>query len=239
MANNKFQITENDLAIQLPTRMVIVGSSLCGKSVMILRLLKARKQMFNKDFSQIHYIYPDSMQDSQNVYLQKIKDAVPNINIWEGLHNFDFDSCKHEKSHKLIIIDDCMHELNDAVGNIFIRDGHHFSCSIILTAQNYFFQGLQSLDIRRNASDLIFFNDRSDVSILQTISRKKFAKNLSLMPDAMEWVRDHIEKKIDQYLYLECNPKCKISPELSLRTNILPNKEGLIEPIIFTTAKNN
>lgn len=233
----KYNISDKDLAIQLPTRMVIVGSSLCGKSVMILRLLKARKKMFNKEFSQIHYIYPDSMHDSQIKYLQSLKESVPEIQIWEGLHNFDFESCKHEKSDKLVIIDDCMHELTNEVGNIFIRDGHHFSCSIILTAQNYFFQGLQSLDIRRNASDLIFFNDRSDISILQTISRKKFSKNSSLMPDAMEWVRDHIEEKIDQYLYLECNPKCKLSTELSLRTNILPNEEGLIEPIIFNAEK--
>ena len=230
-----FQMGPDELKFRCPMRLVINGSSLSGKSYLILRMLQNRYQIFDQHFSQIMYVFPNSMEESREDYLRALKNIDRHIVFCEGLQNLDLEELKFGKSHKLIIFDDMMHELAESsmISNLVSRDSHHFNISYILTTQNFYFKGKYSLDVRRNASDLILFPDKTDSTALSLIGSKKYSQYPKILSHSMQWLEENVAKKVDRYLVIDCNTLSNLPLKMSIRTRIIP-ENNLQEPIFFS-----
>lgn len=226
-----FQMGPDELKFRCPMRCVINGPSLSGKSYLIIRLLQNRYQLFDQNFSQIVYVFPDSMEESRADYLRDLKKVDANMIFCEGLQNLDLEELKFGKSHKLIIFDDMMQELadNPMISNLVSRESHHFNISYIITTQNFYFKGKYSLDVRRNASDLILFPDKTDNTALSLIGSKKYSQHPKILNHSMRWLEENVPIKANRYLVIDCNSLSNLPSKMSIRTQIIP-ESGKSEP---------
>lgn len=236
---NCYQLSEDDLKIQTPARIILSGPSSSGKSFMIRRLAENIDKIFNTKFETVIYVYPESMYEVQKDYIAKLGEFIPNLIAIEGLDNVNFDVLTQDNTPKLLILEDLMMEIgNHKLGaSLCSRWSHHFSITYIITVQNYFWNSKFSQELRRNTTELFLYRDRADLTVLSVIARKKFKSCPNLLLDAMEWMENQRISRPDQYLLIESNPLSKLPKEFGVRTNILPNEKGDIEPIVFTCKK--
>ena len=67
-----------------------------------------------------------------------------------------------DQRHILLFYDDCMSNfMNSKIGSELFYKGRHFNFSIIITLQNYFYNGSEAQTIRAQASHLVLFKIRS------------------------------------------------------------------------------
>ena len=55
--------------------------------------------------------------------------------------------------------------------DLFVKDSHHASVSVIFTTQNHFSKGKYSTTITRNVSELVLFDSKSDKQVLTHIGK--------------------------------------------------------------------
>lgn len=157
---------ERELPLPLPGSggecfvLTLVGPRSSGKSVVINNLL-LRDEMLRGLFEQILIISPTIHSDSSSRYL--IKEAgKENVyeayseDIIQGLIDSVKDKEKHERSMKLVILDDVIGSIpkyNSLVYNLTSK-ARHWSISMIISTQN-----LRELPpvVRNNTTNWIFF----------------------------------------------------------------------------------
>ena len=234
-SDEEFLSLENcDIKIQTPARILIAGPSTSGKSYLILRMLQNKSYIFNETFKSIYYVFPEYMAESRKDYLNDLKKTFPSICIVEGLDRLDLEELKYNKEPKLLIIDDLMNEVASQpdISSLFYRDSHHYNISYIITLQLFYVQHKFGILLRRNATTVILFKDRGDISVLSMIARKKFPNSPNLLLDAMDWLENNEFERTDQYLVIDNHPMSKMPSDLTVRTQILPINNELM-PIYF------
>ena len=87
--------------------------------------------------------------------------------------------------------------------------------------------------MRRNSSDLILFNDRTDLTVLNHISRVRLG-NSQLLGHAMTWLNKNIPAKVDRYLHVESNPQVHLPAYLRVRSQIFPGSDGVVHALYFS-----
>ena len=225
-------MSNRQLGFQAPFRLMINGSTLSGKSYLVKRLLANKASVFSVAFTKIIYVFPAYMEETNREYLNDLKEASPDIDICPGLENLDLDQLKYNKDHKLLILDDLMLELGGLkdFSAICTRDSHHYNLSLIFVSQQYFFKSPNCQEIRRNVSDIILFNNKTDPAALISIGHKKFKESPKLLWLAMQWLEKNEPNRPDRYIVVDCNPLSQLPQDMVVRANILPNKDGSVEP---------
>ena len=152
-------------SITPPFTMLISGSSKCGKTVLTMRLIKYLKPKFRK-------IY----------WLNTERSAIPCANIEnfqildEFPKNFDFVENK-----SLIVLDDCMNNINKSVCDLFIKGSHHRELSVILILQNIFHQDKFCREISLNSDYIIIFKNPRDSSQIKYLGMQVLPDNSSAL----------------------------------------------------------
>ena len=135
-----------------PFTCVISGPTGSGKSVFVQRLIKHAKTVISPPPERILYCY--------GVYQEKFS-KIEDVEFSEGLHSLEeFDGGKHS----LVIIDDLMHETNDAVSKLFTRGSHHTNTSVIYITQNIFKANKETRNITLNAQYIVLYKNVRDQS---------------------------------------------------------------------------
>jgi len=127
--------------------------------------------------------------------------------------------------------------LNRDLEDLFTKSAHHYSNSVIFTAQNVF-SSKRDLTIVRNLSYRIIFSRTADLRYTREIASQistdtHFLNGCFAMLSQLDTPNELSKKFILHDLHNE-NPL----PEYPVRGNILPGSNGEIIPLLFTPKIN-
>lgn len=111
---------KSDTKIPFPVRCLVAGASSSGKSTLVFRILRERRSLFNTEH-EIDVIYCLPRGNSIEIP-QFIKDDKK-IRFNEGIVNFEEINGKAT----IVILDDCLSNLDESLINSFCRFSHHLS----------------------------------------------------------------------------------------------------------------
>ena len=190
-----------------PATCLVSGPTGCGKTFLLLNILK-EVEIFEQQPVKIIWCY--------SVYQEKFKDYKDVIEFHEGLYDIKALQCL--PGHKIIILDDLMHKLNEDIAETFTVYSHHLNITVFFITQNIFHQNKYMRDVSLNTQYLILFGQRRDMSQVNVVAtqmfptqRKEFLK-----------VYKEVTSIPHGYLLYELHPKNK--HRVLLHTNILPNE---------------
>ena len=97
---------ERALGFTSPFRMLVSGSTSCGKSRLIARLLRHRERLFDTDFESVSYYFPsNSRTESRTLYIDGLSESCPGLRVHEGFPDIEL-LAGEGGGHRLVIIDD-------------------------------------------------------------------------------------------------------------------------------------
>ena len=202
-----------------PCTMSVVGISGAGKTSLVRRLLRYRDVMFDSHFTSITYFYTIW----QSVYGEMEEEFGTLIRFIEGLPGEgDVKQIGETEGHKCIILDDLMAAVsnNARMEDLFSRESHHYSISVLYISQNAFRQGKSSRSIALNVHYTILMSNPR-VSQVMTLGHQ-FGIGKALK----EAFLDATSKKRFSYLILLASPRD--ASGFSMITHVFPDET---EPI--------
>ena len=183
-----------------PFRLLVAGSSACGKSTFILKLLQNQKYFFNVNFDTVLYCYPSQgMTENRSNYVKSLQSIFPHLETNENIP--DIFDIMHLPGHKLIIFDDIYHKIIDQeiIRDLMTTHSHHGNISLMITSQNYFMQGKYAKSIMRNFSELVIFDSKMQREVVNFISRQIFPYQKNLSSNIHDWQRKYIDSSSHSY----------------------------------------
>ncbi|MBM3939129.1 MAG: hypothetical protein FJ333_10835 [Sphingomonadales bacterium] len=135
-------ITDNDLKFQTPCIICVTGSSMCGKTEFMIKLMKFRHQLFKDDFDEILYCSPENMYLRYDPVVERIKNVCPNVRFISGLPNIEKLHLNLDTRSKLIFLDDLQESIVKSAEMITlaIAEKHHSRITLVASFQNFFVQ---------------------------------------------------------------------------------------------------
>jgi ABC-type dipeptide/oligopeptide/nickel transport system ATPase component len=173
-----------DHHINLPFRMLIVGSSGSGKTQTLLNLIHKMPETFNH----IYVITKNKDEPLYNYLEDKLKDGITIVEGINNAPNLEKDISKEDQT--LIVMDDLVLEKNQKPLEEFFLRARKRNCSLIYISQTYF--GVPPV-IRKNLTYMII-------------------KRLASLPDLFRILREYslgIDKEKLKAMYEHCITKNK------------------------------
>jgi len=149
------------------------------------------------------YSYPDLTNCRTNVrYLQ----SLPFIEMFE------------DRKQRLVIIDDMQTESSDqSVIDLFTKNSHHLSVSVIFICQNIFYKGKGQRDISLNSHYIVVYKNPRDRIQFSTLARQICPQNSEFMKEIFE------DATSEPYGYLVMDLTQTTPDHLRYRTKIFPD----------------
>ena len=210
-----------------------------GKSEFICELIKNREELFSSRFCRILYFQPESLGHRNSEVVAKLKQYCSSIEIHNGLPNISKLNLDFNTLPCLIILDDLMSQILNASSMVefFAVQIHHYNISCIFTLQNYFVQTRFSKSILRNVHYKVFFYNRVDLVELRNISMQIMPTAPDFMLSNFKFLEANFENKYSHYILVDGHMRSKMS-QLHVRSQIFPNSDGEIVPIVFSPNSN-
>lgn len=163
-----------DGTLSIPFRMVLSGSSGCGKSFLIHKLMINDNGLYPHQFDNIVYCYGVKTEAMKS--LEKHFKEI--LNFHEGIPGDLIGICS-KGEHNLCVLDDLDEESFSSkdIAMAFTRWSHHHNFSIILSTQNMFSNGTKRLTLIRNATHIVLFPNYLDQTVPRLLAQKIFPSN--------------------------------------------------------------
>jgi hypothetical protein len=198
-----------------PFSMGVFASRLSGKSVFTKNLLLAQKEMIEKPFRKVIWIYKTWQED----LFKELTNRDFEIEFLDDLPNFD---SMGKQENTVIVIDDFMAEASNStqVQSLFTR-GRHLGLSVIYLSQNLFHKGKHSRDLSLNMDYIVLFKNVRDATQISHLARQMYPNNSKFLISAYE----QATREPYNHLFLDLKPNGNES--LRVRGDIL-NKIQII-----------
>lgn len=190
-----------------PTNIICAGATGSGKTFLLFEILKYRQELFTKDIDEIIYCY--------GIYQPIFNRYTEMITFHKGL--IPQEDLKVDGKHRLLIIDDLMHEIDRSVSELFTKGSHHMNLTVLFITQNIFHKNVHMRDISLNAHYLLLFKHKRDVSqIIRLASQICPGQSKEFMKIYKEAVEEAYG-----YLAIDLHPASK---SVALHRHILPHQ---------------
>ncbi len=232
-------VSKNFGKIITPSRMLICGPTMAGKSTFALELIKHRNVVYDQDFQRIIFALPeDSIHLHQN-FLEKLRQVYPAIEIVEGLPNINELHLKDDKESKLLIIDDMMISTfaSKSMLDLITKDSHHSNCSVIVTCQNIFLPTKYGRTFVRNCSEKVIFFDKTDANQLSILARQIFPRFPHFLQGCFEWIFSNRVNDPLKYILIDSSSLSHLPYNAIVRTCIFPDSHGVVRMRLFFPDK--
>ena len=200
----------------------ISGQTGSGKTQWVYKFLAHINDMYSKDPpSKILYCY-GIHQD----LFEQMERSVPHFYSKQGLPTVEeLDEFTRDKRHKLIIIDDLMHEVmqNKDMELLFTQGTHHKCVSVILITQNLYPGGKHARTIALNTWYMVLMKNLRDVSQVSILGRQLYPGKSKGFLQAYE---DALNSEKYGYFVVDMNPHAE--DRYRLRTRIFPQEDPII-----------
>ena len=200
----------------------ICGQTGSGKTRFVFRFLQNLKHMYTQE-PPVEVLYCYGIY--QELFMRMEKD-IPHLTCQLGLPSKEqLDEFTRDGRHRLIIIDDLMHEViqDQSMELLFTRGCHHRKISAIFVTQNLFPKGKHARTIALNTWYIILMKDPRASLQVSILGRQLFAGKTKGFMQAYE-----DSMATNGYLVLDSCPRA--NDRYRIRTQIFPGEE----PIIYT-----
>lgn len=197
----------------------VVGATKAGKSSLVKRLIKHRREMISPPPTRVYWCYTEK----QPMYESLSSD--PEITFVEGFPDFSDIG-----RGSLVVFDDLMLESKNrnnssVLMTLATRGCHHWGISCIVLTQNAFFGDRTS---RINSQYLVLMKNPADKLQVATLARQLFPEDVKYFKQSY----DDATREPHGYLFVDLTQSC---PEHArLRTNIFPGEST----IVYTPINN-
>lgn len=159
------------LGFKHPFTCTIAGPTQCGKTVFVMKLLKALPYYITPVPERIVWVYGVENKEQ----FQKISDAASPISV-EFLDSIPSLEIFHPEEKNLLIADDVMGDAarSKAMADLFTKGCHHRNISVIFILQNLFHQGRAMRDIHTSTNYSVLFHNPRDSSQIIHLQRQCF-----------------------------------------------------------------
>ena len=200
----------------------ISGQTGSGKTQWKYKFLTNINDMYSKDPpTKILYCY-GIHQD----LFEQMERSVPHFYSKQGLPTVEeLDEFTRDKRHKLIIIDDLMHEVmqNKDMELLFTQGTHHKCVSLILITQNLYPGGKHARTIALNTWYMVLMKNLRDVSQVSILGRQLYPGKSKGFLQAYE---DALNSEKYGYFVVDMSPHAE--DRYRLRTRIFPQEDPII-----------
>ena len=200
----------------------ISGQTGSGKAQWVYKFLTHINDMYSKDPpSKILYCY-GIHQD----LFEQMERSVPHFYSKQGLPTMEeLYEFTRDKQHKLIIIDDLMHEVmqNKDMELLFTQGTHHKCVSVILITQNLYPGGKHARTIALNTWYMVLMKNLRDVSQVSILGRQLYPGKSKGFLQAYE---DALNNEKYGYFVVDMSPHAE--DRYRLRTRIFPQEDPII-----------
>lgn len=212
--DDKDEIVENFVQIPSPCSIICCGRSGCGKSQLLLQIIKHRDKLVAEMPRRIIWCY--SVDDP--LFFRQLP---PEVELVRGLPDMETLGLDKKEGSIWLILDDLQESLDQNVCRLFTAYSHKRNLTLFLLLQNFFFSSGWIRTISLNAHILILFPNQRDMSQFHRIASQVSPKNRQFLIDVYE----EIAREPYSYLLIDTSVLC---PEhLRIRSDIL-NEEGCI-----------
>ena len=229
-------VTKNFGKIACPSRLVIAGPTMSGKSTFALQLIKYRNLVYTHPFSRIVYALPEESLHLHQDFLAKLREACEAVEIVEGLPDIqELHLATEKNSHKLLVLDDLMIKafVSSSLLELITRTSHHSNISVVIVTQSMFLPAKHRLTLIRNCSEKVIFHDKIDQMQLSILSRQIFPSKPRFLRECFDFIYQKTEKFDLKYVLLDASPLSEVPYNAIARSFIFPDKDGKIRPIFF------
>lgn len=174
-----------DACIKHPFLMLVCGPTQSGKTQFVLKLLENTDRLINPQPDNITYFY-----GQETTALEYLRNGLYGpITTIEGMPLSFADYIIPERNN-LLIFDDLLQEStsNKNLTNLFTKESHHKSTSVILIMQDVFYHGTERKILLRNAQYLTLFKSPLDMSGIYAIANRMMPKKQKLFLNIFERV---------------------------------------------------
>ena len=173
--------------------------------------------------------------------LKKMQEAFSSLEIVEGLPRISEMNIKDNKSHKLLILDDLMISVFDTqtMVDLITKDSHHCNCSVIITSQNFFHPSRYGRTFVRNCSEKVLFFDKTDAKQLSILSMQIYPTRPTFLKTCFDWIYKYYPNENLKYLLIDSSILSHFPHNALVRTFILPNRAGNVQPVLFFPPEEN
>ena len=200
----------------------ISGQTGSGKTQWVYKFLTHINDMYSQDPpSKILYCY-GIHQD----LFEQMERSVPHFYSKQGLPTVEeLDAFTRDKRHKLIIIDDLMHEVmqNKDMELLFTQGTHHKCVSVILITQNLYPGGKHARTIALNTWYMVLMKNLRDVSQVSILGRQLYPGKSKGFLQVYE---DALNSEKYGYFVVDMSPHAE--DRYRLRTRIFPQEDPII-----------
>lgn len=226
-----------------PCRILLSGVTMAGKSRTIMKFIEYQNYVFNTIFERIIYAVPSTAFSYLHENdINKLRQHCHNIEICKGFPIFGelfHESNKHLKT--LLIMEEFLTQgnfANDPLSlDLLTAKSHHLNFSLIITCQNYYFEGKYAPHIRKQFTDVVLFRNRGNKQDLLTLNKQIFPGFTNYLNLCFQFIHDHCNDN-EQFLIIDKGPLSKMPEQFQVRCNILP-KNNLIEPIFLCPKRSS
>ncbi len=201
--------------------MLLSGQTGSGKTQWVYQFLKNLEKMYTRDPpTRVLYCY--------GIYqplFDEMEKTVSNFSSKRGLPSpEELDDFTRDRSHKLIVIDDLIHEVvqNKEMELLFTQGTHHRCVSVIMITQNLYPRGKHSRTIALNTWYTVLMKNLRDVSQIGILGRQLYPGKVKGFLKAYE---DALSSK-HGYLVVDVSPTG--DDRYRIRTNVFPGQEPLV-----------
>ncbi len=231
-----FMVSPNFAKIGCPSRLVIAGPTLSGKSQFAFNLIKYRETVYSAKFDRIVYAFPEGSMHLHQDFIKALQTVCNYIEIFEGLPNIEEQHLAAEKvTHKLVVLDDLMMKAfaSNNVLELITQASHHSNISVIIVTQSMFLPAKHRLTLIRNCSEKVIFHDKIDQMQLSILSRQIFPSKPNFLRECFDFIYQVSHKKDLKYVLLDASPLSDLPHNAVARTFIFPQKDGKTRPVFF------
>lgn len=202
------------LKFQHPFTCIVAAPTKAGKTTFVSRLVRQAPRMVEPPPRRILWCY----SEWQSAY-----DKLPQVHFVHGLPDLTTlrQQCTtSQSSPTLVILDDLMNEITKEPGvvELFTRDCHHWSCSVIHITQDIFFDRRRTSRI--NSQYMVLMKNPADKLTPLNLAKQMYPGQV---PGFME-AFNHATRDAHGYLLIDLDQN---TPEqFRLRTSIFPDDEA-------------
>ena len=202
-------INISDYIFKSPSTIVISGSTGCGKTTFLRRLLN-ETNLFSSPPQRVVYCY--------GVW-QDVFNEMVDVEFRSGV---DIPQTTTHQ-HTIIILDDLMNDVykSKCAEDLFTKGSHHKNISVIFLVQNLFQQGRHARTIMLNTHYLVIMNNSRDSQQVKTLGRQ-----LGMEKTVEEAYKDCMSKPYG-YLVVDLSPH-NSNNHIKLRTGIFFGDEQIV-----------
>lgn len=214
-----------DLRFKHPATIFVNGPTSCGKTVLVRKILKFHKKIFNikKEYKKFKVLWCHGQE--QACHKVPISKDVE-VTYYKG---FPSQTLIERKQFHMIIIDDLMNESkrdNTSI-NLFTKGSHHMNVSVLFISQNIFDKAMRLLTL--NSHYIIYFKNPRDCTQIRVLSYQINPSNPKFLIDAYE------DATSEPFGYIRADLTQETKNEYRFITDIIPREENNynFDPIIY------